>query len=179
MKKNIVCLDTNILIWGIQKIALPEYQDRIERAQLLFKQLHQDKAEIMIPSVVLSEFMMKIEKKEIPRLLKEIQKNCKIYSFDAVAAFKLADIFRNIKANKTYEELQTLGITRQCIKFDSMIVATAVIQNSSVIYTEDKGVKKIAEKEGIETKELPEITSELSQTTPDLNVFPTTNKTLQ
>lgn len=45
MKKNIVCLDTNILIWGIQKIALPEYQDRIERAQLLFKRLHQDKAE--------------------------------------------------------------------------------------------------------------------------------------
>ena len=44
MKKNIICLDTNILVWGIQQVALPQYQDRIERTQLLFQQLHQDKA---------------------------------------------------------------------------------------------------------------------------------------
>ncbi len=178
MRKKIVCLDTNILIWGIQKVALPEYQDRIERAQLLFKQLHQDKAEIIIPSVVLSEFMMKIETIETPRLLKEIQKCCKVYSFDTAAAFKLAEIFRNIKANKTYEELQTIGITRQCIKFDSMIVATAIVQNSLVIYTEDKGIKKIAEKEGVETKELPEILLEINSN-PDITSIPVVNKTIQ
>jgi len=178
MKKNIICLDTNILVWGIQQVALPQYQDRIERTQLLFQQLHQDKAEIIIPSVVLSEFLMGIEKIEVAKYFKEINKFCKIYSFDTAVAFKLSEIFQNIKQDGLYEELKNEGRTKQCIKFDSMIIATAIIQRASIIYTYDGGVKKIAEKEGIEVRNLPELTEKI----PEIDLLSTTvntNKTLQ
>lgn len=174
LKRKIVCLDTNILIWGIQKIALPEHADKIEKAKYLFEQLQEEKAEVIIPAIILSEFLIGIDSIDQPLCLKEIHRHCKIYPFDVPAALKLSEMLKNMKHNGVYARLEKEGCTKRTIKFDSLLVATALAQKVSILYTYDKAVRLIAEKEGIEVRGLPEL-----PTHNDLFSSHFTNKTIQ
>lgn len=53
-----VCLDTNILIWGIQNKASAGQEQMLERTRLFLKDLDESKAKIIIPSLVIGELLL-------------------------------------------------------------------------------------------------------------------------
>lgn len=54
----VVCLDTMILVWGIQQVCTDGRRDRVPRACALFKQLEGEGARLLIPAPVLAEYLV-------------------------------------------------------------------------------------------------------------------------
>lgn len=52
-----VCLDNHILIWGVRGYATPGQEDRVERARDLFVELDESDAQVIVPAVVVAEFL--------------------------------------------------------------------------------------------------------------------------
>ncbi len=55
---GLVAVDTMTLVWGIRKEGTPE---ELKRAKWLFDFLDQDNAQVIIPSVVISEYLTPVE----------------------------------------------------------------------------------------------------------------------
>lgn len=51
----IVCLDTNVLIWGIRAFASPGQEQMLEDAKALVQKLDQENHRVIIPSPVIFE----------------------------------------------------------------------------------------------------------------------------
>jgi hypothetical protein len=51
MNRRIVCFDTQVVIWGIKKEAIPEQEHMIARATALIEKCQEDDTKIIIPSI--------------------------------------------------------------------------------------------------------------------------------
>jgi len=147
MSKKIVCLDTQILIWGIKGEAKPNQLNLVAKAKNFIDWLAGQKLTVIIPSVVLSEVLVKVPKKDHNKIISKITKRFKIIPFETIAAQKHA-----------YYWLDKKGVipNRTELKFDYMIIATALAQKAACIYSHDKGLKDCAEGM-IQVKEMPTI----------------------
>ena len=55
-----VSLDTQIMIWGVKKEAIPEQLHMIDAATNFIESLEKSEAKLFIPSVVLGELICKL-----------------------------------------------------------------------------------------------------------------------
>lgn len=148
-KKNIVCFDTHIVIWGVKKTANPEQEDCIPKAVHLIEKCEKDGIEIIIPSVVVAELLCILDDDEKNKLLGTLEKHFLIIPFDLHAALHYSQIWRRHHGLRA-----ELGVTREQMKADFMIVSTAVARGASCIYSHDGPLRAFA-KGHIEIKELP------------------------
>ena len=153
---DLVCFDTQIIIWGIKKQATPGQEGNIDKARHLIQTCEKDGTEIMIPSVVVAEVLCALK----PRLHIEfsaiIHKRFIIPPFDTQAALKFAEIWQKRKAAKGDSK-----ISRAEMKADFMITATAVVGGAECIYSEDAGLKKFAQ-DYINVRPLPSIAEQMT-----------------
>jgi len=129
-----ICFDTSLLIWGVEKQAHPSQQDMIERTSRYIALLKQDKQSIMVPSIVLAEFLAKCTRRNA--VLAAFEKHFRVFPFDA----KAAKIVGELEANRDLIQ-QVRGVSkvpRQCLKSDVMIIATAIAHNATKIVTENR-----------------------------------------
>ena len=77
-----VCLDNNILIWGIRGISTPGQEGMISRTQALFEDLDASDAHIMVPAVVVSEFLTGVPKAQHQSLLEVLNRRFELPPFD-------------------------------------------------------------------------------------------------
>lgn len=56
----LVCLDTNIVIWGILEQSHSSQQEMIGRAKLFIENLTKSKARMMLPSPVVTELLLNV-----------------------------------------------------------------------------------------------------------------------
>lgn len=129
-----------------------------ERVELLLETLEQDRETIIIPTPVLTEFLILVGE-DGPRLLSQIDsdRNYEVKPFDQMAAVELAEMNRAIRAKGGGRRGDQEG-TYAKITFDRQIVAIAKAHNVTAIYSDDRGVKKFAESHGlnvVRTWELP------------------------
>lgn len=151
------CLDTQILIWGIQGFAKKSQQHMIERAVHFFEvAIEQTKVPIIIPSVVLAEFMVKIPSELKPKVLKECESRFHISPFDALAAVEYSRIRRELDEKGILNSVRDAGRPRQAISVDLQIIATAVVRRASALYTTDKRMRVMAEG-FVNIRELPPV----------------------
>lgn len=164
MKKNIF-LDTQILVFGIQKNGRNSQGHMVKRAEALFEKFDQEKSlSPMISSIVLAELLLKVPPEEHDKVLTEVDKYFKISSFDTKSALLSARILyeKTEGSGKSLNELcKEENGSRDHLKIDSMITANAKSNNAVVLYSEDHHIKKFAE--GIvSTSSLPTDPQQLS-----------------
>jgi predicted nucleic acid-binding protein len=154
---NLVCVDSHLLIWGIKSEATLGQEKMIPIAKGFIKHLNDEHTKVMIPSIVVAEFLLKIPPTAFQTITNLIDMNFMVVSFDAKAACKFAEIWQQ-RFNEVKHSL-TEPKTRDALKADSMIVATAVANNAQCLYSHDEGVKSFA-KGYIPVEEIPFIATQ-------------------
>ena len=109
---------------------------------------------VIVPSIVVGEFLMRIPKELHAMVINLFNKNFIIAPYDVLCASKYAMIWKTNKPPEEAEQLIALGVTRTELKADSMIVATAVARKADCIYSNDKGINTFA-KGFITVKDIP------------------------
>lgn len=144
-----VCLDNHILIWGIRGISTPGQEDMISRTQALFEDLDGSDGDVMVPSVVVTEFLAGVPKPQHTGLLEVLNRRFQLPPFDVRTAAVAAGLWREAaERNPHLRELVREafpGTEKAKIKADMMILATALVRNADVLYTHDGALRKIAE----------------------------------
>lgn len=148
--------DTNIIIYLVQPDA-PSGTERVaERVVHLVDQLSEMNARIIIPAPVLAELLSFADADEgmIQAELRKIRK-LEFGHFDEMTAIELARLERKIKpSGVSFAEL--IGV-RSKLKFDKLIVATALRYKSPTLYSDDMNVVKIAKRIGLNVKSSNEL----------------------
>jgi predicted nucleic acid-binding protein len=158
---KIVCLDNHILIWGVEQKARETQKNMIPRTKHLIESLSENDIQAIVPSVVLSEFLMPIPAQEVGKYINVIQRHLMIVPYDTIAALQFAKIWQ-AKNPKLVEELRNEeGIGKNHLKIDCMIVATAITRKADCIYSHDRGLKRFAEGY-IEVREIPDFPAQKS-----------------
>lgn len=153
-----VCLDNHMLIWGVRGYSTQGQEDRVGRARDLFQELDDADAEILVPSVVVAEFLAGVPQPRHVELLDVLNRRFQIPPFDVRTAAVAAALWR--EAAERNPHLKDLvresfpGTEKAKIKADMMILATALTRKADILYTHDGPLRKIAE-ERIEVRDLP------------------------
>lgn len=158
---EIVCVDNHILIWGIEQKARPSQQEMILKTRFFIDNLLKNNVKVIVPAVVLSEFLMPIPAEKVVHYVDIISRNLMIIPYDAVASIKFAEIWQSKTKQEVIEKIREEGFGKNYLKIDCMIVATAVVRKATCIYSHDDGLKKFAEGY-IEVREVPDLPSEVS-----------------
>lgn len=149
----IICIDSHAIIWGIKGQATPGQEEMNERAEWLFQWADQNEHEIVIPTVVISEVLAPENPGARAFFLETMSKSFIIATFDTRAALKYAEILHG-RLKEVVALANETGTVRQKMKIDHLIIATALVNGASVIYSYDDGLKKFAAGY-IDVKEFP------------------------
>lgn len=152
---DLYCIDTQLLIWGQQNKASKNEESLRERAIQFFQEIdNNSNIQLLIPSVVLSEFLVDFKKVDHIKWLQIFSQKYIIAPFDAMAASLCAELWQLKHNSKEIKELKEKS-KRNVIKADFQIVATAIVHGATCIYSYDDDFKKIANAR-IEIRILPE-----------------------
>jgi predicted nucleic acid-binding protein len=130
----------------------PETADPVtrcrERIEYLIELLEKEKQTILIPTPALAELLVKEENFGVSHL----------EFIDKTAAFRIADFDRRAAIEVASMTRAVLGKTRSAtapmdakakVKFDRQIIAIAKVNATTVIYSDDKRLRKFARKVGL------------------------------
>lgn len=127
------------------KLPLKKARERIEQ---LITDLDADGERVIIPTPVLSEFLI-LAGKEGPQYLEKLQaaRTFLLKPFDERAAIELAamELADRSKVGKKAGSV----VPYQKVKFDRQIVAVAKVNGAHTIYSDDEDVRKFAIKAGM------------------------------
>lgn len=154
-----VCLDTMILVWGIQQNAKPTQQAENLKAISLLDKLDKQKTKIVIPTIVLGEFLLGIPPEYHLTTANNFDKRFQLTPFDAQCAQQFAALWQ--ANNDRLAELCATGTTRKMIQADCMILATAIVRGVDCIYSHDPHLEKLSQGY-IEIRKMPEAAAQLA-----------------
>ena len=140
----IACADPHVFIWGIKEQATPGQEEMVVKAKSLLQHLEDTGVDILITSVSLGELLMRIPLDQHPMMLDRISKSFIVADFDARAASIFAEIWQQSQSDGVIEELKASENTRDKIKADCQILATAIANGARIVYSNDDGMKKLA-----------------------------------
>jgi len=149
----ICCIDSNTFIWGIKKKATSGQEDMIPRAEYLFEWLHDNKHQILIPTVVIAEVLAPEPLEKYPILMDIINRGFMIADFDVRAASRYGQLFMN-KLKESKKIAKQNSISTQKMKIDHLIISCALIHNAACIYSTDTGLRAFGQK-FIDVRDLP------------------------
>lgn len=160
-----VIFDTSVIVGTLDPNAMPPIDPQTNapltnfkaRVEFLIKQLDGARETILIPTPVLSEFLVRAGPNKYQYIDKFIAaRNFMIGSFDQRAAIDLSLLNDpDLNALKKLDDKTTWAK----VKYDRQIVAIAKSQGANCIYTGDKPLAECARSNGIKavmTWELPE-----------------------
>lgn len=160
---TICAFDTSFLLLLLDSEAAapsdPETGQPVEHARQriehLIDEISQKESKIIIPTPVLAETLARTPAGAGPNYYDIIKKNksMEIAPFDVLAAIELAELHNGVW--KTKASRQTAE--RQKVKVDRQILAVCKVQRADICYSEDKDMKKLAEKIDIETKGISDL----------------------
>ena len=138
----IVCVDTNVLIWGVKQECTPGQEDLLERAKHLLKQCQAAKDRVIVPAIVIGELLANLPLDTHEVFLRAIRdSSLVVVPYDLNTARLNAKIWQE---QRPWEKLKEAGLSKQAVKTDVLIVATALAQRCNVLYTQDRGVYNLA-----------------------------------
>lgn len=144
-----------------------EIPDPMRRVEALIDMVETRGGSIIIPTPVLAEYLVGIDKKDHQTHLNLIQrKSCfEIASFDEIAAIECAQM-PSIKELKVMMKSDTANK----VKFDRQIISIAKSLNVDEIWTHDKGVFNRCKEMGMIAKSLADIDPAPIQVLIDMSV---------
>lgn len=160
---KLAVIDSNIFIWGIKGYATEGQEGLKAKSAGLIRWLSDNDYKLLLPIPQLVELMSYVPVDEQSNILDFIDKRFILAPFDNLAASKCSELIHSIL---TIEELieyrKAQKITKAKLKYDSMIVSTAIVRNVERIYTDDKDLVKFAGGQ-IDVKLLNDVPEYLSQ----------------
>ncbi|KAA3669540.1 type II toxin-antitoxin system VapC family toxin [Pectobacterium carotovorum] len=175
-----IVFDTNVLVQAIAgtkagcTLSNPANGENIpdleRRMDALIDHVEANRGKIIIPTPVLAEYLVGIDKSHHQTHLNLIQcQSCfEIAPFDEIAAIEYAQMpsIKELKAMMAKD-------TANKVKFDRQIISIAIALNVDEVWTHDKGVYNRCNELGIVAKSLADITPAPIQGLIDLsNEFP-------
>ena len=153
MSDNVLCLDSNIVIWGFLPNGKTETEQKMKKKVSAFLQkCFNEKIKFAISIISLSEFFVQIPENEKTHFLEIFQKNFIILDFNLAAAMQAASIFHEQYGKMKRSYYESRGILRQ----DIQILATILAFGKLKLITEDYGFQKLAANYGIPVSGIPE-----------------------
>lgn len=135
----LVAIDTQTLIWAVRKDGTAE---ELERAEWLFEQLEVEKAQVVIPSVVIAEYLGPIPKSKHAATIEAINRRFLIKPFDVECASLASELFNIGKPMRP----SGIPLGREVLRADTLIIATAKVHKAKVFYSNDKDCLALAKK---------------------------------
>lgn len=127
-----------------------------ERIQHLIATLEKADDKVIIPTPVLSEFLVKADTAGAEYLqIMEKQKVFKVASFDKRAAIELAALTR--EALNDGDKKGGSDEPWQKVKLDRQIVAIAKVEGARTVYSNDRGLRNFAEQAGLKVIHLADL----------------------
>ena len=148
-----VVFDTNVLIWGVKRQSTSGQENMIELAVRLIEDLDDKETEIALPSLVISEYLSNFPDESREEQYSELIRSYYIVPFDAKAASIAAKI-RNDR-DKISGIVDEYSASRNVIKADIYILASALSCGATEIFTHDKHIKKLAKGFDILVSDIP------------------------
>ena len=142
MPDELLCIDTNVMIWGILQNGKSDNEKRmIEKAACFFESGFQKNKLFAISIITFSELMTGIPPEKRDPYIDLISRNFVLLPFSEDAALKAADIFREqrLKMKSSYHG------NRSILCQDIQILASAVVFGNVKLITEDVALSKLAE----------------------------------
>lgn len=140
-----VVLDTHILIWGIKEEAELGQEEMIERTRQFIEQCQKNGTRILVPSVVVGELLTAVETRSHLMTLNLLQSAFIVPPYDAAASAIFARLWQKKQESGAIDRIRReLSATRQELKADCMIVATAVAQKADALYSHDAKLARFA-----------------------------------
>ncbi len=134
MKK--VCLDTNILVWGVKETANAGQEINIPRAKFLFEYFDAKKITVVIPSLVLGELLSNVtDVDEAERIFDYISANFEILQHDVLSARVFARKRIQLDAKNIKQYLQENHVPKCRMINDLNICSMAIASECDGIFT--------------------------------------------
>ena len=128
---NLVCIDSQIFIWGIKSQSIPSQAEKIPIARNFINFLREHDYRILMPAPMLAELLSPVPSADQPKIMALIDKRFQIAPFDNIAAYKCAEL---INLTLTLPELKEYrdahAVPKNKIKFDCMIAAIAITRRA-------------------------------------------------
>jgi predicted nucleic acid-binding protein len=138
---EVICFDTTPLIWGVRGESTRGQEQEIEKTRAYIRYLRDAHKQIMIPSPVVSEYLIGASATELHEL-EVLKRGFQIPSFDLPSAILAAKLQRGDTIKILQEDFD---LDRECIKVDAQIIAIAIINHAvKIITNNDKHFKVLA-----------------------------------
>lgn len=143
----VICLDTQILYWGIVKKATRGAEHLVEPAGQFLKWLENQAHDIIIPTIVLGEMLIPIPDDEQGSVLAQFKRDWMIVDYDSQAALQYAKMRRDHIAQKRFKDLRRLhpDTTKKELVADATIIATAIAHGADKIYSHNEDFLALAQ----------------------------------
>lgn len=144
---RIVCLDTQVLYWGIIGKANNGQEHLIARARdFLIGLTADEETHVIIPAIVLGELLAFVPDADQGNVLAAFQRDWLIVDFNARAALIFGQMRSNPFVQEQFKTMRTgTDTTRRVLVADCLIIATAIAHEANVIYSEDRALIKLAD----------------------------------
>jgi predicted nucleic acid-binding protein len=145
-------IDATILMLFLRpNVPVPAAIDRpVDRVNFLIESLEKAKATLIIPTPVLAEVLVRASATEAQQLVEKINKYAvfRIVPFDTRAAIEVAAMTRaHLDGGGKKKDA---AATFAKLKYDRQIVATAIVAQETVIYSDDRSLRTVAKRAKIE-----------------------------
>ncbi len=136
MKKrtDLVCLDSDVLIWGLKKEASQGQEHMIPKTVAFIDYLYKAKKRIIIPAPILTELTWVLDEEQRANVIQKITKRFIVAPFDERAALICSKMLAQYQSMPQYEEIK-LQLGKRRLKYDTMIAAIAIANGCERLYT--------------------------------------------
>jgi hypothetical protein len=133
-----------------------------ERVLGLVQDIEDTREQVVVPAPALCELLV-TDGVDVQDVLTTLRGSSfiRIESFDERAAVELA--LRLREARKASNQRDGLPITKNAMKFDRQIIAIALVNGASILYSDDDGVAKFAAACGLAVKRVTDLPVPASQ----------------
>lgn len=145
MPDELLCIDTNVMIWGILQNGKTEKERHmIQKASAFFKNSFEEGKLFAISIITFAEFMAGIPKDDRDLYTEIIYKNFILLPYNLNAALRSADIFYDHHSERKTSYRGERGIMCADIKILATILAAQKDYQKIKFITEDTKFRKLA-----------------------------------
>jgi|LSQX01.2.fsa_nt_gb predicted nucleic acid-binding protein len=153
-------MDTQILIYAIEKTKHVENEQIHIRAKRFVGKMQEEGHRLVLPSVVVAEYLVSHEFNNEMAAYRALAKQFVIAPFDARTATIFGPIYRDKGLSMIKEDCPSKKCRRRKISVDCQVVATAIACRADWLIAHDSDIHRLGEGL-VEVKEIPVIPEQL------------------
>lgn len=140
-----ICLDSTVLIHA-HRAADGSEAEKDRKCRTFLLKMEEEGAEILVPAACIAELLVQVPEEDWEKVAHGLTKAYQVVPFDTSAAIRTGAIHRARLDDKTIAELRAepARTTKAKLKFDLMILGTAISRRAEVLYAEDNDFPRLA-----------------------------------